>query len=257
MNPQAPWNNWDKEKHYGELLFKRATGDSAEMNSSKAIARIIKRYYKPGMRILDVGCGAGHYLVSLRNIVDPAINYTGIDPTQYYLDLAKKAFGNTAIFKEGSIFDIPFENNNFDIVICNHVILHMPPEHIKKAFGELIRVSKQKTITRTVFGERNYIIREVLNENDIQPGEPHNIHYNDFDLTQQNFRYFNMYTPEFMRQMILAGNKVKVEIKDDHDFTPFDNFKEVKINTATKTIGDMQVSGNLILDYKFIITDKS
>ena len=256
MNPQAPWNNWDQEKHYGELLFNRASGRSEEMNSSKAIARIIKGFYKQGMKILDVGCGAGHYLVSLRNIVDPLIDYTGIDPTQYYLDLARKAFGDTASFKEGSIFDIPFANDSFDIVICNHVILHMPPEHVKKAFSELIRVSKYKTITRTVFGERNYIIREVLSENDIRPDDPHAVCYNNFDLSQQNFRYFNMYTSEFIKQMILADNNVALEIKDDRDFASFDNFKEVKINTATKTIGDMQVSGNLILDYKFIITDK-
>lgn len=256
MNPQAPWNNWDQEKYYGEVLYNRATGRSEEMNSSKAIARLIKTFYKPGMKILDVGCGAGHYLVSLRNTVDPLINYTGIDPTAYYLELAKKAFGETATFREGSIFDIPFPEDSFDIVICNHVILHMPPDSVRKAFSELLRVSKQKTITRTVFGERNYIIREVLNENDIRPDDPQPLTYTDFDLSHQNFRYFNMYTEDFLRQMILTDNNVAIEIKDDRDFGSFDNFKDVKIKTATKTVGDMQVSGNLILDYKFIITDK-
>lgn len=257
MNPKALWNNWDEEKHYGELLFKRATGESEEMNSSKAISKVIKEFYKPGMKILDVGCGAGHYLVSLRNIVDPNIDYTGVDPTPYYLDLAKKAFGDTAKFKLGGVFDIPFEDNSFDIVICNHVILHMPPENIKKAFSELIRVSKYKTVTRTVFGERNYIVREILNHNDLKPEDAQNIKYDNFDLTQHNFRYFNMFTPEFMKQMILSENNVKLELRDDKDFVAFDNTDKAKINTATKTLGNMQVSGNLILDYKFIITEKN
>jgi ubiquinone/menaquinone biosynthesis C-methylase UbiE len=256
MNPKALWNNWDEEKHYGELLYKRATGESEEMNSSKAISKVIKEFYKPGMKILDVGCGAAHYLVSLRKIVDPNIDYTGVDPTEYYLNLAKKAFGDTAKFKQGGVFDIPFEDNSFDIVICNHVILHMPPENIKKAFSELIRVSKYKSITRTVFGERNYVIREVLNHNDLKPEDGKTIKYDNFDLTQHNFRYFNMFTPDFMKQMILSENKVDVELRDDKDFVAFDNTDKAKINTATKTLGNMQVSGNLILDYKFIITTK-
>jgi len=257
MNPKALWNNWDEEKHYGELLFKRATGESEEMNSSKAISKLIKEFYKPEMKILDVGCGAGHYLVSLRNIVDKNINYTGVDPTAYYLDLARKAFGNTATFIQGGVFDIPCADNSYDIVICNHVILHMPPENIKKAFNELVRVSKNKSITRTVFGERNYIIREVLDDNDLKPENQKEIKYDNFDLTQHNFRYFNMYTKEFITQMILADNKVKLEIRDDKDFVPFNNLDKAKTPTATRTLGSMQVSGNLILDYKFIVTDKS
>jgi ubiquinone/menaquinone biosynthesis C-methylase UbiE len=256
MDSKPLWSNWDEERHYGELLFKRATGESEEMNSSRSISKVIKEFYRPGMKILDVGCGAGHYLVSLRKIVDPNISYTGLDPTKYYLDLAEKAFGESATFKQGGIFDIPFPDSSFDIVICNHVILHMPPENINKAFKELIRVSKRKTVTRTVFGERNYIIREILNHNDLKPEESKTIKYDNFDLTKHNFRYFNMYTPDFIRQMILSENNVILEIRDDKDFGSFDNTSKAKINTATKTIGNMQVSGNLILDYKFIITDK-
>jgi ubiquinone/menaquinone biosynthesis C-methylase UbiE len=252
----ALWSNWNSEKHYGDLLFKRATGESEEMNSSKAIAKIMREFYRPGMKILDVGCGAGHYLVSLRKMVDEKIDYTGVDPTPYYLDLARKAFGDSAKFIAGDIFNLPFEEKSYDIVICNHVILHLPPENISKAFSELIRVSKRKSITRTVFGERNYIIKEVLTHNDLEPDQPKTIKYDHFDLTRQNFRYFNMYTADFIRQLILANNNVIIEIRDDNDFLPFDNTGKAKISTATKTVGKMQVSGNLILDYKFIITDK-
>jgi ubiquinone/menaquinone biosynthesis C-methylase UbiE len=256
MNPEALWNNWDEEKHYGELLYRRATGEAEEMHSSQAISKVIKEFYKPRMKVLDVGCGAGHYLVSLRRIVDKDIDYTGVDPTAYYLDLGKKAFGDTAKFKQGGVFDIPFPDNSFDIVICNHVILHMPPENIQKAFNELIRVSKRLSITRTAFGERNYMVKEILTHNDLRPEQPVALKYDNFDLTQHRFRYFNMYTPEFIRQMILSRNDVMLELRDDRDFKPFDNTGKAKISTATKTVGDMQVSGNLILDYKFIITEK-
>lgn len=257
MNPKALWSNWDQEKHYGELLYKRATGASEEMNSSRAVARVISEFYKPGMKVLDVGCGAGHYLVSLRNTVDRNIDYTGVDATAYYLELARKAFGDSATFIQGSIFDLPFKDNSFDIVICNHVILHMPPENISKAFGELVRVSKYKSVTRTVFGERNYIIREVLDHNDMNPDDPREIRYDEFDLTKHPFRYFNLYTPGYVEQAIRSVHKdVKIELRPDRDYKPFDNTKEAKIKTATRTMGEMQVSGNLILDFKFIITEK-
>lgn len=258
MNPKALWSNWDEEKHYGELLYKRATGESEEMNSSRAVAKVIKEFYKPGMKVLDVGCGAGHYLVSLRKIVDKKIDYTGVDATAHYLSLGRKAFGDSATFVQGSIFDIPFPDNSFDIVMCNHVILHMPPENIRKAFSELVRVSRYKSVTRTVFGERNYIIREVLDHNDVHPEDPREIRYENFDLTTHPYRYFNLYTPEFVEQAIRSAHgDVDIELRPDRDYTAFDNTKEAKIKTATRTMGDLQVSGNLILDFKFIITEKS
>ncbi len=256
ISPAELWNNWDEEKHYGDLLYKRAIGESDEMESSKAISRVIKGFYKPNMQLLDVGGGPGHYLRSLRNIVDKDISYTGVDPTSYYIELGKKAFKDSASFKVGSIFDIPFEDNSFDIVMCNHVVMHIPPEKIQRAFDELVRVSRNKVVVRAMFGERNYIVREVLTHNDIDPENPEKIKYTDFNLTNSIFRYFNMYTQEFYQQAIEKNNKVRVEYRVDKDWKPFDNTNQAKINTATKTMGDFQVSGNLILDWRFIIIDK-
>src|SRR5438034_10610616 len=101
------WKNWDEEKHYGDLFYKRATGQSPEMESSKAAARLVKEFYKTGDTLLDAGCGAGHYLRSLRGIVDEDIKYSGIDPTAYYIEMAEKAWHGSADFNVGSILDIP------------------------------------------------------------------------------------------------------------------------------------------------------
>ena len=109
------WRVWEGASEYGELLFKRATGELDEMESSKALCKIISTFYEKGMKIADVGCGAGHYLRSLRNRVDKAIDYTGIDATENYISLAKKAFPQMATFKIGDILDLPFDNDFFDI----------------------------------------------------------------------------------------------------------------------------------------------
>ena len=44
------------------------------------------------MKLLDVGCGAGHYLKSIKERLNKTVDYIGLDATKYYIDLAKKAF---------------------------------------------------------------------------------------------------------------------------------------------------------------------
>ena len=64
------WRVWDRWPEYGEVLYRRATGTEDEMESSKALARMLTPFYAPGMKVLDTGCGAGHYLASLRKRLD-------------------------------------------------------------------------------------------------------------------------------------------------------------------------------------------
>ena len=256
MKNNELWKNWDDEKHYGDLFYKRATGASPEMQSSGAVSRVIKEFYSGNEKLLDVGCGAGHYLRTLRKVISEDINYTGVDPTSYYIELAQKAYGDTVDFKIGSIFVIPFEDNSFDIVMCNNVVMHLPPENLQKAFDELIRVAKKKVIVRAMFGVRNYIVKEILTDNDINPETQLQIGYEDFNLNESKFRYFNSYTQDFYQQMIQKNNNVTVEIRPDHDWKQFDNIPDAKIETATRTLAEFQVSGNIILDWRFILIDK-
>ena len=51
---------------------------------------------------------------------------------------------------------------------------------------------------------------------------------------------------------------LKVKIIPDKEFKKFDNTKEAgkTHQTATKVIGDKQISGNLIYDWRYIIIEK-
>lgn len=250
------WKIWEKFPGYGEMLYERATGKLGEMESSKALCKIIKPFCGPKMKILDVGCGTGHYLRSFKLRVDKSINYTGLDSTEYYIKLAKKAFGNDGKFFVGDIFDLPFKNNAFDIVVCNNVILHLPPPPTK-AISELIRVAKKHVVIRTIFGERNYIIKEVRSSKE----GIKNSSTKTGDLIDKNgepslFNFFNMYTARYLKDVIAKIDKnIKIAIKDDNEWAVFDN-RRVGGATATKVIDGKQVSGNLLLDWKFIILTK-
>lgn len=255
MLDNKQWINWDEEKDYGDMFYKRAIGELPEMESSKAVSTLLQSIYKPSMSLLDVGCGVGHYLRSLRLHLDEKINYHGTDATEYYIELAKKAYNNSSLFTVGSVLDLPFENNSFDIVMSNNLVMHLPP-NLEKPFSELLRVSKKYVVIRAMFGDRNYVVREILTQNDFQFNNTE-INVNSFNLEELKFRYFNMYTEAYYRSLIstLAPDS-KVQILKDNNWKPFNNATDSNTSTATKTMGEFQVSGNLILDWRFIIIEK-
>lgn len=247
-------NVWDKDKKYGEYFYKMAVGEMPNMFSADAAAVFVKKIYKKDWAILDVGCGTGHYLRSLREKVDKNINYTGVDFSPSYIKLAQKAYKDSAKFVVGSIQNLPLRSNQFDIVMANNILLHVPPPPLK-AFKELIRVSKKYVIVRTVFGERNYIMQEVLTNSDF------GVKKLDTDLFKSNgtpnsFNYFNLYTEEYFKSLInKLAPKAKVKIIRDLSYKRFDNRKDTR-STGTKVVNGMQISGNLLLDWRFIIIEK-
>ncbi len=255
MTGSKAWINWNEEKDYGDMFYKRAVGELPEMESSKAVCEILKPLYNENMSLLDVGCGAGHYLRSLRLHLNPNICYHGTDATPYYIELAKKAYNNPELFTVGSVLDLPFENNSYDIVMSNNLVMHLPP-NLEKPFSELLRVSKKHVVIRAMFGDRNYVVREILTQKDLE-FKNDDINVSSFDLEKLNFRYFNMYTEEYYTSLIekLAPSS-NIKIIKDNNWKPFNNVSDSNTPTATKTMGENQVSGNLILDWRFIIIEK-
>ena len=79
---------------YGNVFYKRATGQLPEMESSKAAARRIAPHMKAEGSMLDVGCGGGHYLPSLIRQIGLPFSYKGTDLTPAYIDLANEAFAD-------------------------------------------------------------------------------------------------------------------------------------------------------------------
>ena len=77
------------------------------MESARQLRILIRKIYKKGMSILDVGCAAGHYYHSLLKI-DRFVKFIGIDATKEYIDYASqffKKYNNASFFKE-DIFKI-------------------------------------------------------------------------------------------------------------------------------------------------------
>lgn len=243
------WKVWDVNDKYGETLYKRATGELPEMESSKALAKIIKQKLGTPKEIVDVGCGAGHYLKSLRNQLEQEFIYTGVDATAHYIELAKKAFkhDSKASFKVSDIYDLDGDDKSSDLVISCNLLLHLPS--IVKPIEELVRVAKNAVIIRLLCGERSFRIKDVYPQEDgsefSEDGEP------------KDFYYYNIYSKDYLKSVFNKIDRVEnYEIIDDFDYDGdniISSIEEHKNYNATRLISGYQVNGYILQPWAFVI----
>jgi ubiquinone/menaquinone biosynthesis C-methylase UbiE len=102
---------------------------------------------KPGDCVLEVGCGTGSLTLAAKKQAGIAGKVFGIDiiPGMIELSRQKAAQANEEItFQLGSIADIPFPANQFDIVMCSFMIFHMSELTRQKGIEEIHRVLKPR-----------------------------------------------------------------------------------------------------------------
>jgi arsenite methyltransferase len=97
-----------------------------------------------GDEVLDVGCGAGVDTLFSAMMTGPTGKVVGIDLTPAMLKRAKKNLSKTDLknvaFKEGSVENLPFADEDFDVVTSNGALNLVPDK--ARAFGEIYRVLK-------------------------------------------------------------------------------------------------------------------
>ena len=94
---------------------------------------------QPGEKILDVGCGEGNHL----SFFNPALySLYGLDASPLMIRRAEQRLGNNAVLKVGRAEDLPFEDNEFDIVLFINTLefLEDPLAGLKEA-GRVARRS--------------------------------------------------------------------------------------------------------------------
>ena len=257
------WQVWDRDTGYGDLFYKRAVGQMPEMESSKAVARILKGFTHAGDTILDVGCGAGHYLRSLRREIPVPFRYVGVDATKNYVEIARQAWRNdhNAEFETANIFCLPFQDSACDIVMSCNVILHLPS--IKAPLAELVRVAGKVALIRAMVGERSFRIQEVYSpatHPDAFSGDPDEEEFDEHG-EPKSFHYFNIYSRAYIEKLIskmpgVAGYRIYAD--EDFDVARIDSeeYPETPPD-KTSTIDGWQVNGNILMPWHFIeITKK-
>jgi SAM-dependent methyltransferase len=104
-------------------------------------AAFFRSHLRPGMRLLDVGCGPGAITLGLAAAVAPG-EVVGIDLRAAAVEQARATAGQRGIanvrFEVGSAYDLPFPDASFDAAFAHVVLMHL--REPARALAEMRRV---------------------------------------------------------------------------------------------------------------------
>ena len=152
MTDQASNYTMGYSEEFRQLLNRR---------SMETHAGYLLPYLKPGLRVLDFGCGPGTITVGLAGAVDPG-EVHGIDMEESQIELARAAAAagghDNAAFHVGDVTSLPFEDDFFDVAHCHAVLMHVP--NTDATLSEVKRVLKpggiiasRETVVASSFAE--------------------------------------------------------------------------------------------------------
>jgi ubiquinone/menaquinone biosynthesis C-methylase UbiE len=238
------WQLWGtKPELESKFNIERLKGNLSDMESTKQLSNLISDCYEPGMKILDVGCNVGHYLLGLRKNF-PTLDYTGVDAYTDYINEAKKAFSSdiNAHFEVRDIFKPILPDTKFDIVYCCNVLLHLPD--FKIPITNLLNNTKKICFIRTLISDHTSIVKSPLVDIYDENGEP------------KEFWYFNTWNKDHIDNFIKGLGWKTEYIKDE--FIPeniqkeFSQSKTGQFDKGTRILGDKQIVDNIIFNWVWI-----
>ena len=160
-------------------------------NFEKTLAKEVKKLQISS--ILDAGAGEGFTLEFLRknNI---GKTYEGIDSLQTAVEVGNKIHP-TIKLKQASIYELPYDDNSFDLVLSTEVLEHL--EEPGKALKEIIRVSNK------------YVLLSVPNEplfmgSNFLRGK----NWSRFGNDIEHINHWSMFSfPKFIKENLPAGRQ--------------------------------------------------
>jgi SAM-dependent methyltransferase len=81
---------------------------------------------RPGLDVLDIGCGPGTITADLAGRVDPG-TVVGVDRSREVLDEARRAAGpaTNLRFEAGDVYDLGYPDDSFDVVHAHQLLQHL------------------------------------------------------------------------------------------------------------------------------------
>lgn len=128
------YNDFFNEK---DVEVMTSGGDLRRHYRAETLTPVAWSYMPKNAKVLDVGCGMGD---NLRYILRERDKFFGLEYAERTARAANRLLGDRAELLVGSASAIPFENNEFDLVLCIEVLEHIP--HDKEGCREIARVLK-------------------------------------------------------------------------------------------------------------------
>lgn len=135
------YNTGNYDKYMTKNPLKRRMVERLNTKILTSVGEIIEKI-EPGVgdsKVLDAGCGEG-FITNLIAANIHNVDIIGLEYTEEALEIAKK-MNQQLTYVQGDIYDMHFEDNTFEVVICTEVLEHL--EHPELALKELERVCKK------------------------------------------------------------------------------------------------------------------
>ncbi len=151
--------------HLPPLHLRRYVGPLQSFESSGAEfvnhLRLIAKL-QPHERILDIGCGCGQMALYLRDYLDEAGSYVGVDIHRPSISWCRKKIAarrsnfqfahidvrnltyNPAGIHPAETYRLPYDDGSFDVVLLKSVFTHMRPVEVSNYLGEVVRLLNPK-----------------------------------------------------------------------------------------------------------------
>jgi ubiquinone/menaquinone biosynthesis C-methylase UbiE len=146
LNPSAIWN-----LIASELMLTNPVNVSYLRETASLLQRLKERSYelmalRPGMRVLDAGCGPGVDTIPLARLVGPTGQIVGVDPDPAMLkaaDEAAQAAGVSGVLHvTGTATALSFPDGHFDACRAERLLQVLSPADALEVIAELARVLK-------------------------------------------------------------------------------------------------------------------
>ena len=120
----------------------KKTGLLRRINNASVYSTILRAYHdcNPNTPVLLAPCSYGWFFDKFRR---DGIDVVGIDIENDRIEAARAAVTPPMKVVQGSILNMPFEDNQFDFTVANRFILHFNDEFKAKAMKELARVTRK------------------------------------------------------------------------------------------------------------------
>jgi SAM-dependent methyltransferase len=134
--------DYSKARTRREILIRQRR----ELWTPEQVASLAKHFrLKPGMKLLDVGCGYAYALRTWGRYCLPGGRLVGLDREKKLLAGAKRycrreGLARAVEFKAGDVYALPFPDGEFDFTLAHVVFCHL--KEPEKALDEMIRVTR-------------------------------------------------------------------------------------------------------------------
>jgi len=139
LQENADWNSFGRAN--ASQKWRR---QSAAMGNDMTRAIVAAAQVQPGMRVLDIACGAGEPAISIAQLLAGSGDVVGIDisssPLKIAAERATQRGLSNVTFQQADAHQLPFANNSFDRITSRLGVMFF--SDLPRALSEIRRVLK-------------------------------------------------------------------------------------------------------------------